>query len=130
MKIKINDDELDLRVSVLPTAFGEAVHIRVFSADYFLELDKIGLLPEDQAIIEQAIKKPHGIILVTGPTGAGRTPTTLYAALARINSSGIKIITIEDPVEYQLRGVSQLQVIPQIGFTFAHCLTPYSATRP
>ncbi len=121
IKIRINDDELDLRVSTLPTSFGEAVHIRVLSTRFFLEMEKLGLLPQDQQVIEQVIKKPHGIIFVTGPTGSGKS-TTLYAALARINSSAVKIITIEDPVEYQLRGVNQLQVVPQIGFTFATAL--------
>ncbi|MCX5697170.1 MAG: GspE/PulE family protein [Candidatus Omnitrophica bacterium] len=120
-KIKVNDEELDLRVSIMPTAFGEAVHIRILSTRFFLELEKLGLLSEDLKIIESVIKRPHGIIFVTGPTGSGKS-TTLYAALARINSSAIKIITIEDPVEYQLRGVNQVQVIPQIGFTFAAAL--------
>lgn len=121
IKIKINDEELDLRVSVLPTAFGESVQIRVLSTRFFLELEKLGLMQQDLKIIEEVIKKPHGIIFVTGPTGSGKS-TTLYAALARINSSAIKIITIEDPVEYQLRGVNQIQVVPQIGFTFATAL--------
>jgi len=121
IKIKVGDEELDLRVSILPTTFGEAVHIRILSTRFFLELEKLGLLPEDLKIIESVIKKPHGIIFVTGPTGAGKS-TTLYAALAKVNTSAVKIITIEDPVEYQLRGVSQLQVIPQIGFTFAQAL--------
>jgi len=120
-KIKVNEQELDLRVSIIPTAFGESVHIRILSSAFFLELEKLGLLPEDLKIIEQAIKKPHGIIFVTGPTGSGKS-TTLYACLSRINSAAVKIITIEDPVEYQLRGVNQIQVIPQIGFTFATAL--------
>lgn len=118
MKIKVADEELDLRVSVLPTAFGEGVHIRILSSQFFLELEKLGLLPEDLKMIEGAIKKPHGIIFVTGPTGSGKS-TTLYASLSRINSDEVKIITIEDPIEYQLRGVNQMQVLPQIGFTFA-----------
>lgn len=121
MKIKVGDQELDLRVSIIPTVFGESVQIRVLSSALFLELEKLGLLSDDLKIIEEVIKKPHGIIFVTGPTGSGKS-TTLYAALARINSSAVKIITIEDPVEYQLRGVNQIQVIPQIGFTFATAL--------
>ncbi len=120
-KIKVNEQELDLRVSIIPTAFGESVHIRILSSAFFLELEKLGLLPEDLKIIEQAIKKPHGIIFVTGPTGSGKS-TTLYACLSRINSAAVKIITIEDPIEYQLRGVNQIQVVPQIGFTFATAL--------
>jgi type IV pilus assembly protein PilB len=121
IKIKVDTQELDLRVSIMPTAFGEAVHIRILSTRFFLELEKLGLAKEDLQIIESAIKQPHGIIFVTGPTGSGKS-TTLYAALAKINSSAVKIITIEDPVEYQLRGVNQVQVIPQIGFTFATAL--------
>jgi len=118
IKIKINESELDLRVSTIPTAFGEAVHIRLLSPQFFLELDNLGFLPEDLRIVESMIKRPHGVIFVTGPTGSGKS-TTLYAALARINSSAVKIITIEDPIEYQLRGVNQIQVNPKIGFTFA-----------
>ena len=121
IKIKVNDAELDLRVSTLPTIFGEAVHIRMLSTDFFLELDTLGLSENDLALIQSVIQKPHGIIFVTGPTGAGKS-TTLYAALSRINSSAVKVITIEDPVEYQLKGVNQLQVVPQIGFTFATAL--------
>ncbi|MFA4888420.1 MAG: GspE/PulE family protein [Candidatus Omnitrophota bacterium] len=121
MRIKVNDQELDLRVSIMPTVFGEAVQIRVLSATSFLELEKLGLLAQDLKILEQVIKKPHGVIFVTGPTGSGKS-TTLYASLARINSSEVKIITIEDPVELQLRGVNQMQVIPQIGFNFAAAL--------
>lgn len=121
MKIKVNDRELDLRVSMLPTIFGEAVQIRVLSSALFLELEKLGFVQNDLKIIENIIVKPHGIIFLTGPTGSGKS-TTLYACLARINSQDRKIITIEDPVEYQLRGVNQLQVLPQIGFTFAIAL--------
>jgi len=121
IKIKVNDKELDLRVSVIPTIFGESVQIRILSSTLFLELEKLGLLPQDLKIIEKVITKPHGIIFVTGPTGSGKS-TTLYAALARINSSNIKIITIEDPIEYQLRGVNQIQVNPQIGLNFASAL--------
>jgi type II secretory ATPase GspE/PulE/Tfp pilus assembly ATPase PilB-like protein len=114
----VDEQELDLRVSSIPTAFGEAVHIRILSARSFLELEKIGLLPENLKIIEQVIQKPHGIIFVNGPTGSGKS-TTLYACLARINSNAVKIITIEDPIEYQMRGVNQIQVSPRIGLDFA-----------
>ena len=118
IKIRVNDQEQDLRISTMPTAFGEAVHMRILSPQFFLSLEKVGLFPEDMATIEEVIKKPHGIIFVTGPTGSGKS-TTLYAALARINSSSVKIITLEDPIEYQLKGVNQIQVNPKIGFTFA-----------
>lgn len=118
IKIKIVDEELDLRVSVLPQLFGEAVQIRILSPRFFLELEKLGLVTDDLKILEGIIRKPHGIIFVTGPTGSGKS-TTLYACLARINSPNIKIITIEDPIEYQLRGVNQIQVQPKIGLSFA-----------
>ncbi len=121
IKIKVDTQELDLRISSLPTAFGEAIHIRILSPQFFLDLKKLGLSTDDLNIIENIIKKPHGIIFVTGPTGSGKS-TTLYACLERINSADIKIITIEDPIEYQLRGVNQTQVMPQIGFTFAKAL--------
>lgn len=121
IKIKVSDDELDLRVSTIPTAFGEALHIRILSPKFFLSLEKLGALPEDLTIIESVIRKPHGIIFVTGPTGSGKS-TTLYAALSRINSDQIKIITVEDPIEYQLRGVNQIQINPQINLTFATTL--------
>ncbi len=118
IKIKISGEELDLRVSILPSAFGEAVHIRLLSPKFFLELEKLGLLAEDLKLIEEVIKRPHGIIFVTGPTGSGKS-TTLYACLSKINSSSIKIITIEDPIEYQIRGINQIQVLPKIGLSFA-----------
>ncbi len=121
IKIKLDGQELDLRVSIIPTIFGETVQIRILSSGLFLELEKLGLCKDDLVIIANVIKKPHGIIFVSGPTGSGKS-TTLYACLSRINSNAIKIITIEDPVEYQLRGVNQLQVIPHIGFTFATAL--------
>ena len=121
IKIKLEDEELDLRVSVIPTIFGETVQIRILSSEFFLELKKLGLSGDDLKIIESVIKKSHGIIFVSGPTGSGKS-TTLYACLARINSNAVKIITIEDPVEYQLRGINQIQVNPQIGFTFATAL--------
>lgn len=118
IKIRINEVELDLRVSILLTAFGESVHIRLLSQRFFLELEHLGLLAEDLKIIEQVITKPHGIIFVTGPTGSGKS-TSLYACLARMNSPSIKIITLEDPVEYLMKGVSQIQVASKIGFDFA-----------
>ena len=118
IKIQVNDRELDLRVSTIPTAHGEAVHIRILSPQFFLELEKIGFLSEDLAIIEKVIEKPHGIVFVTGPTGSGKS-TTLYACLSKINTDERKIITIEDPIEYQLRGINQIQVAPKIGLTFA-----------
>ena len=109
---------LDLRVSILPSAFGEAVHIRVLSSRFFLDLEKIGLSPQDVNKITAVIEKPHGIIFITGPTGSGKS-TSLYACLNKLNRPDTKIITVEDPVEYQMPGVVQMQVHPNIGFTFA-----------
>jgi len=121
-KVRVGKAELDLRISILPTPFGEAVDIRLLStSNLLLGLRKLGLLEKDLSILESVIKRPHGIILVTGPTGSGKT-TTLYSCLSRINSSERKIITIEDPIEYQLKGITQIQVLPKIGLTFAQGL--------
>lgn len=121
IKIKVSDDELDLRVSILPTAFKEAVHIRLLSPRFFLQLGNLGLNGDSLDFVRNVIVKPHGIVFVTGPTGSGKS-TTLYAALDSINTASIKILTIEDPIEYQLKGINQLQVNPKIGFTFAQGL--------
>ena len=121
IKIKIGDDEVDLRVSILPTPFGESVVIRVLSTNVLFGLERLGLLKKDLDILERLIKLPHGIIFVTGPTGSGKT-TTLYAALSKINTKDKKIITIEDPIEYQLNGITQIQVQPKINLTFANAL--------
>jgi type II secretion system protein E len=117
IKIKLNGTELDLRVSIIPTTYNEAVHIRILSTKQFLNLENLGLREKDLAILERVIKKTHGVVFVTGPTGSGKS-TTLYACLARINNENIKIITIEDPVEYQLKGVNQVQVHTKIGLDF------------
>ncbi|MFP4499611.1 MAG: GspE/PulE family protein [Candidatus Hydrogenedentota bacterium] len=115
---RFGENQYDLRVSILPTPHGETVNIRILSrASMFLTLDQLGFLKEDLRQFESYIRKPHGIILVTGPTGSGKT-TTLYAALNRLNSLDRKILTIEDPIEYQLRGITQMQVQPRIGFDF------------
>jgi len=107
-------------VSVIPTLFGESVNIRLLGSRT-ISLEELGLDEKEYQLILQLIRKPHGIILVTGPTGCGKT-TTLYAALSKINSVDKKIITIEDPIEYQLAGVNQMQVQPKIGLTFAEGL--------
>ncbi|MDD4955328.1 MAG: ATPase, T2SS/T4P/T4SS family [Candidatus Omnitrophica bacterium] len=121
IKIKTKGEELDLRISSMPTTFGEAVHMRILGSKLFLDLKSLGLIDSDLKIIEEVIKKPHGIVFVTGPTGSGKS-TTLYAALSQINSEDIKIMTIEDPVEYQLKGVNQIQISPKIGLSFATAL--------
>lgn len=115
----LGDQQYDLRVSILPTPHGETVNMRILNrASVFLTLDQLGFLPEDMRQFNSFISKPHGIILVTGPTGSGKT-TTLYASLNQLNGIDRKIITIEDPIEYQLAGITQMQVQPKIGFDFA-----------
>jgi len=118
IKIRVAREEMDLRISILPTQFGESVDIRLLSSAMIYSLEKSGLSPSDLEILEALIKKPHGIIFVTGPTGSGKT-TTLYSCLSKINKKDKKIITIEDPIEYQLKGVTQIQIHPRIGLSFA-----------
>jgi len=121
IKIKVNSRELDLRISVLPSVYGEHVVIRILPTEMLFSLEHLGLLPEDMEILQQIIKSPHGIILATGPTGSGKT-TTLYASMYQLNSRERKIITVEDPAEYELRGITQVQVNPKIDVTFANSL--------
>lgn len=122
IRAKLGDEQFDLRVSILPTPHGETVNLRILNrASMFFSLEELGFLPEDLEIFEQFIRRPHGMILVTGPTGSGKT-TTLYAALDKLNRIEHKIVTIEDPIEYQLEGVTQMQVAPQIGFDFSNAL--------
>lgn len=120
-KIKIEGKEIDLRLSILPTLYGEHVVVRILPANLLFDLKDLGLLPDDLKTIDGLINKPHGIIFLTGPTGSGKT-TTLYTCLSKINASRVKIITIEDPIEYELKGVTQVQVNPKIGLTFAQAL--------
>ncbi len=117
-KVRVKDVDLDLRVSFIPTSFGEGVVLRLLKTSSLYSLELLGLAQEEQKLLERLIERPHGIIFVTGPTGSGKT-TTLYACLSQINTDDQKIITIEDPVEYQLKGVTQIQVNPKIGLTFA-----------
>jgi general secretion pathway protein E len=121
IKVRLNDQDLDLRVSVLPTSYGETVNIRLLSSSMLISLHDLGLSVTQLKMIKELISHPHGIMFVTGPTGSGKT-TTLYACLSHLNKPDVKIITIEDPVEYQMRGITQLQVHPRIGFTFANGL--------
>ena len=119
---KLGGKDIDLRVATVPTVHGEGVVIRILDrGGLVLEPGELGLAAENKEKFEHMITKPHGMILVTGPTGSGKT-TTLYAALEKLNTSDRKIITIEDPVEYQLEGINQIQVKPQIGLTFANGL--------
>jgi type II secretion system protein E len=120
--VSVAGREYDLRVSVLPGSYGEAVNLRVLPRGSVLfGLAELGMNKAHQEKFEALIHKPHGIVLVTGPTGSGKT-TTLYAALHRINTPEKKILTIEDPIEYDMHGIIQMQVQPKIGFTFARAL--------
>jgi type II secretion system protein E len=119
INVRSGGEEIDVRVSTIPTAYGESVSLRLLTrSSIFLGLDSLGLMPEDEKIVRKLVEFPHGIILVTGPTGSGKS-TSLYAFLSTINSIDQRIITIEEPIEYELPGVNQMQVKPDIGLTFA-----------
>ncbi|MBJ6981431.1 type II secretion system ATPase GspE [Luteimonas sp. MC1572] len=120
--LRVQGKELDLRVSTVPTAHGESVVMRLLDRETVVfDFHKLGFtdnfLPQFEAVLQQ----PHGILLVTGPTGSGKT-TTLYTALSKLNTADVKIITVEDPVEYQIEGINQIQAKPQIGLDFSHAL--------
>ncbi len=122
IELSVNNQPIDLRVSVLPTMFGESVVMRVLDrSNVSLDLDRLGMRDEDLNTIRQLIHKPNGIVIVTGPTGSGKT-TTLYSALRELNDSTSKIITAEDPVEYDIDGIVQCQIKPDIELTFARIL--------
>jgi general secretion pathway protein E len=119
MRIKIGGKDVDVRVSIVPTAFGERIVLRLlYRESALLPLEQIGFSGGYLERYNELITRPHGIILVTGPTGSGKT-TTLYASLSKINSPDKNIITIEDPIEYQLKGIGQIQVNAKIQLTFA-----------
>jgi type IV pilus assembly protein PilB len=118
-KVKFEDKEIDFRVSALPTTFGQKFVLRLLDkANLSIGLDKLGFSAEPARIFKEAIRKPFGMILVTGPTGSGKS-TTLYSVLNQLNTADRNIITIEDPVEYQIEGITQMQVKPEIGLDFA-----------
>ncbi len=122
IKVKDGRREIDIRVSSLPTIFGESIVLRLLNRDEVkLELDSLGITQDILGRFDKLIRRPYGMILVTGPTGSGKT-TTLYSVMNRINSPDKKIVTVEDPVEYQLEGINQLQVKSGIGLTFASAL--------
>jgi len=122
IRIRIGEKEMDLRVSTLPTIFGERVVIRLLDrSTKILTLKELGYMEDDLKKLENMISKPYGLILVTGPTGSGKS-TTLYASLLKLKSPRKNIITIEDPIEYQIDGISQIQVNPKINLTFANGL--------
>jgi general secretion pathway protein E len=120
--LRVKGKEIDFRVSSIPTIYGESLVLRILDkTSILMDVDKLGFPEDILAGFEELIERPHGIILVTGPTGSGKT-TTLYCALQKINSSEKKIITVEDPVEYQLKGINQIQVKPSIGLSFGNTL--------
>lgn len=121
-RIRMESKEVDFRVSVMPTSYGEKVVLRILDkSSLSMELDKLGLTSKPYEIFKNSIKAPYGMILITGPTGSGKT-TTLYSALSTVNQPNINIITIEDPVEYQFSGINQIAVRPEVGLTFANGL--------
>ena len=122
IQLRVQGKELDLRVSTVPTAFGESVVMRILDRESVVfDFASLGFTDNFQQRFVDVLQRPHGILLVTGPTGSGKT-TTLYTALSQINTPDVKIITVEDPVEYQLEGINQIQVKPQIGLDFAGAL--------
>jgi general secretion pathway protein E len=122
IKLRLQGKEVDLRVSTVPTMHGESVVMRILDKGGVpLDFVSLGFLPDTLHTFNEILARPHGILLVTGPTGSGKT-TTLYTALSQVNTPDVKILTVEDPVEYQLEGINQIQVKPQIGLTFANAL--------
>ena len=122
--------EIDCRVSCLPTLFGEKLVLRLLDRDELrLEMTRLGLEPEARRRFEAAVRRPWGMVLVTGPTGSGKT-STLYSALARLNQPGVNILTVEDPVEFNIPGINQVQVRDQIGLTFASALRSFLRQDP
>jgi general secretion pathway protein E len=122
IEIRVADKNIDLRVSSLPTAFGERIVMRLLDkSNVLLSLEQLGMSARDLSLLLKLIKAPHGIILVTGPTGSGKT-TSLYSALSILNQPDVNIITVEDPIEYQINGISQMQVNSKIDLTFANGL--------
>lgn len=130
IRLKIAGKDIDVRVSSVPTTYGERIVMRLLDRSSVLrDLDTIGFSPRNYAVISQLITKSHGIILVSGPTGSGKT-STLYGCLSKINSPDLNILTIEDPVEYQLKGIGQVQVNAKIGLTFAGGLRSFLRQDP
>jgi type II secretory ATPase GspE/PulE/Tfp pilus assembly ATPase PilB-like protein len=119
--VKLQNRQVDLRISIIPSVYGESVVIRLLPVNFLFNIEDLGFFPEDLAKLDSIMRQPHGIIFLTGPTGSGKT-TTLYTFLSRLNKNDIKIITLEDPVEYELEGITQINVRPEIGFTFAAAL--------
>jgi len=122
IRLRVQGKEIDLRVSTLPTMHGESVVMRILDKGHVaLDFRKLGFEDDTLKVFLDVLLQPHGVLLVTGPTGSGKT-TTLYTALDRLNQPDVKILTVEDPVEYQMSGINQIQVKPQIDLTFANAL--------
>lgn len=130
LKMQLQDEKLSFRVSIIPVYDGEKIVMRILhEGQKPLSLDQLGFLPGPKKIVEKAIQKPHGMILVTGPTGSGKT-TTLYSILGILNQPDVNISTIEDPIEYHVKGINQSQINPQIGFSFASGLRAFLRQDP
>jgi len=130
IELMVSGNPVDLRISVLPTMFGESVVMRVLDrGNLSLSLDRIGMRDEELAMFRQLIRKPNGIVINTGPTGSGKT-TTLYSALSELNTVETKILTAEDPVEYDIDGLIQCQINTDVGLTFAKCLRSFLRQDP
>jgi general secretion pathway protein E len=130
INLAIRGKSIDLRISTIPAMHGEGVAMRILDRDSVaLDFDALGIVGANPDALAAVLERPHGIFLVTGPTGSGKT-TTLYAALSTLNSPDKKILTVEDPVEYRLAGIDQIQVKPEIGLTFAHVLRSFLRQDP
>ena len=130
IRIKLAGRDIDIRLSTVPTSYGERIVMRLLDKSaVLLDLAEIGFSKDQQVVMDSLIRRSHGIVLVTGPTGSGKT-TTLYAALSRINTPDLNILTVEDPVEYQLTGIGQVQVNPKIDLTFASGLRAFLRQDP
>jgi len=130
IRIKVSDKQIDIRVSIIPTLFGEKVVMRLLDKGSLqLDMEKLGFEPDNLEKFKDAITKPYGIVLVTGPTGSGKS-TTLYSALATLNTPEIQIMTAEDPVEYNLHGINQCQMNSDIGLNFAAALRAFLRQSP
>lgn len=128
--VRVGRAEADLRVAVMPTMYGETAVLRILLKDSkLLDFDRLGLSPHDRTTFERLLAEPHGIVIVTGPTGSGKT-TTLATAMAALNEPSRKIVTVEDPIEYQIPGVHQTQIKPAIGLTFATALRSFLRHDP
>lgn len=128
--IRVNGDDIDIRVSTMPTAYGESISLRLLQkSGSMVKLTDLGMQPDDESLITKLIHRPNGIILVTGPTGSGKS-TSLYAFLQEINRIDVRILTAEDPIEYEMPGINQVAVNSEIGLTFARILRAFLRQDP